>query len=83
MLQATRNILRGKLNGLCAGIIPSDLDYATILEHANDPDDEFESLADLDVPGGVAKEDIIEQEAIDPALEDEKEHEEEEIEDLD
>lgn len=39
-MQATRAIIRAKLASLCMGTIPSDLEFTSILEHANDPDDD-------------------------------------------
>lgn len=39
-MQAVRTIMRVKLASLCKGIVPSDLEFSTILEHVNDPDED-------------------------------------------
>lgn len=39
-MQAIRAIIRAKLASLGVGTVPSDIDFTSILEHANDPDDE-------------------------------------------
>lgn len=47
-VQAVRTIMRAKLASLCTGTIPSDVEFSSILEHVNDPDEENVEIEDAE-----------------------------------
>lgn len=52
-MEATRTILKGKLQSLCSGIVPSDLDYTDALHNAlaslgDEEDEDHMQVDDLD-----------------------------------
>lgn len=60
-MQTIRTIMKAKLVQLCLGQPASNLDFANLLEHVNDPDDEIadESIQDdVDLEQEAAPDDV-------------------------
>ncbi|CCG81898.1 Transcription factor tau subunit sfc15 / FY16936)) [Taphrina deformans PYCC 5710] len=73
MILSTRNILREKLASLCAGKVPSDLEFTSILESANDTDDNND---DEKMDESLETETVAEEGRHDPDLEEDEEDDE-------